>query len=199
MKLTSAMALTLLMNNKVSGFEKYYEHPVIVGEAASRIAKKANLDEDKAKALGLIHDIGKIYNIIDHDIRGYEFILGLGYDEEYANICLTHSYLNNDIDCVAGGIFLSSKYGYEFIKGFIKNHKYTDYERIINLCDLMCSREIMTLDERLLDLRTRKGIHSNTEYHITQANRLKKEIEEMIRCDIYSLFPEISLRLSDKR
>ncbi len=28
----------------------------------------------------------------------------LGYDDEYANICLTHSYLNNDIYCTAGGI-----------------------------------------------------------------------------------------------
>lgn len=199
MKLTSGMALTLLMSNKVQGFEEYYVHPVNVGEAASRIAKKANLDVDKARTLGLIHDIGKIYNVMDHDIKGYEFILSLGYDQEYANICLTHSYLNNDIDCVAGGIFPPSKYGYEFIKEFIKNHKYTKYEKIINLCDLMCAREIMTLDERLLDLRTRKGVHSNTEYHIAEANKLKEEIENMIKCNIYSLFPEISLRLGDKK
>lgn len=25
-----------------------------------------------------------------------------GYDDEYCNICLTHSYLNNDIVCTAG-------------------------------------------------------------------------------------------------
>lgn len=27
-----------------------------------------------------------------------------GYDEEYCNICITHSYLNNDIVCTTGGV-----------------------------------------------------------------------------------------------
>lgn len=34
-------------------------------------------------------------------MRGYEYLKNKGYDEEYANICLTHSYLNNDVTCSA--------------------------------------------------------------------------------------------------
>ena len=37
-------------------------------------------------------------------MRGYEYLKNKGYDDKYANICLTHSYLNNDIVCTAGGV-----------------------------------------------------------------------------------------------
>lgn len=37
-------------------------------------------------------------------MRWYNYLKDKGYDEDYCNICLTHSYLNNDIICIAGGI-----------------------------------------------------------------------------------------------
>ena len=47
----------------------------------------------------------------------------LGYDEEYYNICLTHSYLNNDIVCTAGGV--PNPKNNPFLTDFIKKHEYT--------------------------------------------------------------------------
>ena len=49
--------------------------------------------------------VGK-YNGKDHGhvMSGYKYLKGKGYDDDYCNICLTHSYLNNDITCTAGGI-----------------------------------------------------------------------------------------------
>jgi len=197
MKLNSNEAYELLMKAKAKSDGGYIDHSLVVGEAASRIAQELNLDADKAKTLGYIHDIGKrnSFPFDLHDIQGYEYLLSLGIDEEYANICLTHSYLNNDIACVAGGYIDPDSYKYEFRKEFIKNHEYSIYEKIINLCDLMCTNKFLTLEERLIDLITRKGAHKNTQYHVIEAEKLKKEIEQELGQSIYSLFPEIVNRI----
>lgn len=122
-------------------------HSICVGNAAGKIAESLELDVDYVKTLGYIHDIGKLKgDFQDHDINGYHYIKELGYDDRYANICLTHSYLNNDVNCVAGGIPEDNP----FRTNFIKNHQYTIEEKIINLCDLMCKKEVMTVDKGLL-------------------------------------------------
>ena len=74
---------------------------------------------------------------------------------------------------------------------FIKNHKYTIYEKIINLCDLMCKKVTLTLEKRLIDLILRKGVHENTIYHIQEAQKLKKDIDNMLGFNVYKLFPDI--------
>lgn len=196
MKLTSSQALELLEQAKGKAKDDFWiEHSICVGNTATIIAKALNLDEDYAKTLGYIHDIGKrFWNGVgrsSHAIKGYDYILELGYDEKYANICLTHSFLNNDINCVAGGIPDVNGYKYDFKKDFIEKHEYTIYEKIINLCDLMCKQKVMTLEKRLIDLIARKGVHENTVYHIKEAQKLKNEFDEMLGYNIYDLFPEI--------
>ncbi|MDO4963861.1 MAG: HD domain-containing protein, partial [bacterium] len=75
------------------------------GYAAGKIAKALNLDVEKATTLGLIHDIGKSTDdFCKHVTDGYNLLKDEGYDIEYCNICLTHSYLNNDYMCTAGGV-----------------------------------------------------------------------------------------------
>ena len=123
-----------------------------------------------------------------------EYLKNKEYDEEYANICLTHSYLNNDINCTAGGIPDKDSYKYQFRKDFIENHQYNIYDKIIECCDLFCTAQFMTMDERLIEIMLRKGAHDNTVYHITYAQKLKKELEEKMGCNLYSLFPEIIKR-----
>ncbi len=60
MKLNSKEALNLL--NSCRGMAKndgWIMHSISVGNAAGVIAKNLNLNEDYAKTLGYIHDIGK--------------------------------------------------------------------------------------------------------------------------------------------
>lgn len=199
MKLTSKEAYDMLMEAKKMEDSGYITHSLCVGEAAYRIADQLGLDADKAKTLGYIHDIGKRYGkpFSLHDIKGYEYLLDQNIDEEYANICLTHSYLNNDITCVAGGLINPDSYKYDFRKDFIVNHQYTIYEKIINLCDLTCTNEFLILEERLVEMMARKGVHSNTKYHISEALKLREEIEEKLGMSVSALFPEISHRFSD--
>lgn len=191
-KLTSKEALKMLNEAENMNPGRWVIHSKKVGEAASRIATKLGLDGEKARAMGYIHDIGKRFGKKSiHTVEGYEYLKELGYDIEYANICLTHSYLNNDINCTAGG-YPSPKYkGYEFRKKFIEEHEYTMYDKIINLCDLFCTNKFTTIDRRLIDVYTRRGVYPNTVYHIKTTTNLKREIEDKMGCGLYSLFPEI--------
>lgn len=197
MKLTSDEALKLLDNSRgLAEDDNWITHSICVGNSAGKIAQKLNLDEDFAKTLGYIHDIGKrdgYDHKIKHEIRGYNYILKLGYDKEYASICITHSFLNNDINCVAGGVPSKDIYKYDFIKEYVENHEYTIYEKIINLCDLMCKYNNMTLEKRIIELMLRRGCHANTVYHITEAQKLKREIDNLLGCSVYSLFDDIEI------
>ena len=152
---------------------------------------------DKAIAMGYIHDIGKREGppFIGHIVKGYDYLIQLGYEEEIANVCLTHSYLNNDINCTAGGVPKTDAYGYDFRKKFIENHSCTIYDNIIQLCDLFCTDKFMLLEERLIEIMVRRGVDSNTVYHIKEAIKLKQTIEEKMGCSLYSLFPEIIERI----
>lgn len=167
----------------------YYS--ICVGDTASRIAKALNLDAEKAKTLGYIHDIGKLKGFHNHVIDGYQLLKDKGYDPEYYNICMTHSYLNNDVNCTGGGIPKSIP----FRTNFIKNHQYTIYEKIINLCDLMCTSKIVTLDKRLVDIIIRRGAHKNTQYHIKESYKLKEYFDNLLGFNLYDLFPEIKNNL----
>lgn len=200
MILTSKKARELLeIERKNVKDDRWIEHSICVGDSAGRIVKALkekgyNVDVDKAITLGYIHDIGK-YNgeSRGHVMRGYEYLKNKGYDEEYANICLTHSYLNNDILCTAGGV--PDKEKNPFLTDFIKNHEYTIEEKLINLFDLMCTTKILTLDKRLIDIVLRKGVFSNTQYHVKETYKLKEYFDNLLGYNLYDLFPEIKENL----
>ena len=193
MRLTVEEALNLLENfrNKMEDTH-WINHSICVGNTAGKIASKLNLDTEKAKTLGYIHDIGKgVGNFYNHDINGYKYIKEIGYDDEYADVCLTHSYLNNDVMCTAGGI----PKDIPFRTTFIKNHEYTLYEKIVNLCDLMCTDIVMTVDKRLIDIILRRGAYFNTQYHVQATYKLKEYIDSKLGFNVYDLFPEIKEHL----
>ena len=200
MKLTSDEALNIL--NKERGkleSDMWIEHQICVGNTAGKIAKSLGLGEDKEKALGYIHDIGKRYGIKErgalvHGYKGYEYLKELGYDEEYAGICILHSYLNNDIKCLAD-ITDKNGFEYEIQKNYVENHKYTDEEKIINLCDLMCTNKVLTMEKRLIELLVRHGVFENTQYHIKEALKLKQYFDNKLGYNLYNLFPEIKENL----
>lgn len=198
MKLTSSEALKILEETR-KDFEnqRWIDHSICVGKSAGKIAealnkKGMNLDIDKAITLGYIHDIGKkVGEFHGHVINGYNYLKNLGYDEEYCNICLTHSYLNNDYLCTAGGIPEDIPFRTEFIR----NHEYTIYEKIINLCDLMCTTKVLTIDKRLIDIMSRRGAYSNIQYHIKETYKLKEYFDSLLGYNLYDLFPEIKNNL----
>lgn len=201
MNLTSNDALKMIQDcEKNINNKNWINHSVFVGNTAATIAtalkeKGYAVDVELAKTLGYIHDVGR-YNgeSSGHVMRGYNYLKNLGYNEKYCNICLTHSYLNNDITCTAGkGSDPNKK---PFLANFIRKHNYTLEEKIINLCDLMCTQEgVLTIDKRLVDLISRKGAYENTQYHVTETVKLKKYFDDLLGFNLYDLFPEIKENL----
>ena len=188
MKLTSKEALQMLEDAKgKTPHDGWIYHSICVGNAAAKLAKELNLDEDLARTLGYIHDIGKIKDFSMHVMEGYKYLKDLGYDEEYYNICLTHSYLNNDINCTGGGYPDDIPFRTEFIK----NHEFTEYEKIINILDLMCTGKVNTVDKRLVDIIIRRGAYENTRYHAIETYKLKEYFDNKLGYNLYDLFPEI--------
>lgn len=202
MKITSIEAKkTLEYYRKKTESDTWIDHCLCVGDSAGKIAnalneKGYNVDIDKVITLGYLHDIGK-YNGESHEhvMRGYNYLKDKGYDEEYCDICLTHSYLNNDIICTAGGV--PNPKDNLFLTEFIKNHNYTIEEKIINICDLMCPQggKIYTIDKRLIDIMIRRGAYSNTQYHIKETYKLKAYFDNLLGYNLYDLFPEIKENL----
>ncbi len=192
MRLTKALAEQLLQNAWENPMNRpWITHCRAVGQAGGIIAAAVGADPDLTEALGMIHDIGKINTteVVFHDLLGWEYMMKLGYDEVSSAVCLTHSYLNNDDTCVAGGYLPENK----FRKDFIRDHKYTEEEKIINLCDLMCKDHLMTFEDRMIDLLGRKGIHPNSAYHLYEAEKLKNYFDDKIEGGLYSLFPDLHL------
>lgn len=206
MKLTSKEARELLEKERVNQKDdRWIRHSICVGDTAGRIAqalheKEINVDVDKTITLGYIHDIGKKFNehggVFPHAINGYKYIKELGYDEEYAGICIKHSFLNNDIDCISNDRDETDKSNpnYSFVKEYISN-EYSIEEKIINLCDLMCTTKTLTVEKRMIDLLMRHGVFKKTYYHIEETMKLKEYFDELLRYNLYDLFPEIKENL----
>lgn len=189
MKLTSEKALEMLNDAKGKTItDLWITHSICVANTASIIAKELNLDVDYAKTLGYIHDYGKaIGDFSMHDINGFNYLKDLGYDEEYYSICLTHGYLNNDVMCTAGGIPEDIPFRTEYIK----THEYSIYEKLICLCDLMCTQEVIGIDKRLIDIIIRYGAYSNTQYQVMETYKLKEYFDNLLGYNLYKLFPDI--------
>lgn len=202
MKINSLEARELLeMERKKTKDDRWIDHSICVGNTAGTIAKALQLDEDFAKTLGYIHDIGKSFKyehdgVFSHAICGYKYVKSLGYDEEYAGICIKHSFLNNDIDCLSNDrdeTDKNNKY-YDFVKQYISK-EYSVYEKIINLCDLMCTTKVLTVDKRMMDLLYRHGVYAKTHYHIEETIKLKAYFDDLLGYNLYDLFPEIKENL----
>ena len=189
MELTAEKALQMLeeYRNKTKD-TNWIDHSICVGNSAGKIAEKLGLDVEKAKTLGYIHDIGKgIGEFLEHPQNGYQYINEQGYDDEYANVCLTHSFLNNDYMCTIGWMPEENA----DLSNFVQTHEYTIYEKIINLCDMICTNVNVTLEKRLIDIMIRRGIFENTIYFVKEIQKLKKAFDNMLGFNVYTLFPDI--------
>ena len=169
---------------------KWILHCVFTAIASQRIAERLGLDSNKAMAMGYLHDIGRKVSHPNHAIEGYRYLMNEGLKEE-ATICLTHSFIDNDIVMTAGG-GPETKEKYEYIDNFLKKTPCTIYDNIVQMSDLFClETRFTTVENRLLDITKRKGIYPNSLDHFHKAMELKERLETQMGCSIYSLFPEI--------
>ncbi len=192
MKLNAQQAYSLLIDGLQSPEKiQYVTHCRYVGDLAGMIAKELGLDAEYAKVLGYLHDIGRKTEPDNHIYAGYEYLMENGY-KEYAHICLTHSFLNNDIECICGCFLEPESRGYSKVKEFVQSYEYTIYDKIIQTCDLLCLHTGgTTLEDRIADIESRKGTHYKSQYHKETAIAQKQEIEAKLKHSIYDFYDKL--------
>lgn len=167
----------------------WYDHSIVAGEVAYKIAEALNLDKEKAQAFGYIHDIGRKIGrcSLKHVYEGYKYLNELGYTDA-AKICLTHSFFEANAEKVIGNWDMEESQK-EFVKDFINNTTFDIYDKIIQIADtISLSTGITTLERRMTDVFFRYGFDENTEYNFRVRLELQNEIEEKLGYPIYKLF-----------
>lgn len=167
-------------------------HVLNVANAAKIIAENAGMDGEKAYVLGLLHDIGRRTGIaqVRHIIDGYDYAMSKGWDE-VARICLTHSFPVKDVDADIGKKDITPEQ-YVFIKQYINEIEYNDYDKLIILCDALADAlGFCILEKRFIDTTRRYGIYPFTLDRWNKTYEYKEYFESKIGKSIYALLPDI--------
>ena len=163
-----------------------------VAEAAKRIAKASGLDENKAYIMGLLYDIGRIKGNtgVRHTLDGYNFLKEKGY-EDFARVCITHAFVTQDVTNTIGEYDVTND-EYDFLRQYLENIKYNEYDKLIQLADSMAMPDrLVLLETRLIDVCLRYGMNDNMLETVKGIFKIQDEIEQKLGYSIYKLFPEI--------
>ncbi len=172
----------------------WIEHCINAGRAAELIAEQCEgLDPEIALVLGMLHDIGVRYGVtyMKHTLLGYNFAMEKGYPL-LARICLTHSFNINDIRCSFGRWDKCSDEEYSFVKDYISNIEYDDYDRLIQLCDALALPEgYCLMEKRMVDVVLRHGVHEFIIPKWKAVFETKEYFEKKMGRSIYSVLPGV--------
>lgn len=169
------------------------DHSKNVAKAARLIAEHCEgLDSEKAFVCGMLHDIGRRTGIaaVRHIIDGYDYAMSKGWDEA-ARICLTHSFPVKHIDADIGKKDITDRQ-YDFIRDYLNNLEYDDYDKLIILCDALADANgFCILEKRFIDTTRRYGIYPFTIERWNKTYEYKDYFENMAGRSIYMLLPDI--------
>jgi len=173
----------------------WIDHSRVVARAAKLIAAKCNdMDEERAYSLGLLHDIGRYEGktSLHHILAGYDLMMKNGYNEA-AQICISHSFPIKNLNIYAGSQDDCTDEEKSLITSLIYSSSYTDYDKLIQLCDsISLSEGVCLMEKRLVDIVIRHGIRKYTHELWISIFKLKNYFECKIgNTPFYSLFPEV--------
>ncbi len=155
-------------------------------------ARLPALDEETAYILGLLHDIGRREGPggMRHALTGYRYLEQAGYPDA-ARICITHSYPNKNA-AEGSSAWDGTDEEFQFIQDYLGRIEYTDYDRLIQLCDSICLPEgFCLMEKRLLDVVMRYGFNQYTRSKWNAFFKIKAAFEQEIGVSIYDLLPGV--------
>ncbi|GFI24233.1 hypothetical protein IMSAGC011_03029 [Lachnospiraceae bacterium] len=169
------------------------QHSKSVAHNAMLIAEQTKtMDKEQAYVMGLMHDIGRREGIkgIQHIFDGYNYMMRIG-QEELAHICLTHSFPIKDANTYIGKYDCTAEQK-KFLENFLSNKVYSDYDRLIQLCDaISLPNGACIMEKRLIDVALRHGLPDFTIDKWKAFMMLKKHFDELCTCNIYTLLPNV--------
>ena len=157
---------------------------------AERIAERAGMDADLAYTMGLLHDVGRYkgeHTGMNHVIYGYRLLEQKSLPE-IARICLTHSFNPKGKVEI---LHLDDPEEERFVKDFVMNIEYDDYDRLIQLADFMSGAHgITTIERRFCSVLSRHILPEPREV-LRKLYELKDYFDRKCgMADIYDLFYE---------
>ncbi len=171
----------------------WVDHSRYVAKACKNIASHCrHLSGDQAYVLGLLHDIGRYAGVSSekHLIDGYRYCMERGW-EKAAQICISHAFMLQDIHTSIGKFDVSEK-DYLFMKEFVANAVYDDYDRLVQLCDaLALPTGFCILEKRFVDVTIRYGFHPATIDRWKKILEIKALFEDRIGRSVYELLPGV--------
>ena len=196
---TKSLAEQALNEAFASNPGPWAEHSRYVAMACRSIAACCpHLNADEAYIYGLLHDIGRYAGVTSerHLLDGYRYCIARGW-EKAAQICISHAFMVKDISSSIG-VFDMPDEDREFMRRFVQEVVYDDYDRLVQLCDaLALPSGFCLLEKRFVDVAIRYGIHPATVERWKATLEIKSSFEKIIGCSIYELLPgavENSLR-----
>lgn len=172
---------------------KWVDHSRYVALACRKIAAECeDLSPDLAYCYGLLHDIGRYPGVSSekHLIDGYRFCMEQGWPKA-AQICISHAFMIQDIE-TSIGVFDVSEADYEFMKEFVFNAQYDDYDRLVQLCDsLALPTGFCLLEKRFIDVALRYGTPPAMVERWKKVLEIKSMFEAKTGCSIYDLLPGV--------
>ncbi|MDP6776528.1 MAG: HD domain-containing protein [Candidatus Latescibacteria bacterium] len=190
---TTNRALAYLTEAQALNPGAWIDHSLKVGEAARAIADAhPKLDGNHAYVMGALHDIGRRAGRTEmrHVLDGYEFLIEEGYDDA-ARICLTHSFSLQDVNAVFGKWDCSEE-ELDFVRDYLSGIEYSDYDRLIQLCDaLALPSGCCLMEKRMVDVALRYGVNDYTVPKWKAVLQIKVAFEGAVGCSIYELLPGV--------
>lgn len=194
MELNRQNAEAALQEASKSNPGAWVDHSRYVAMACENIAQRCgHLSAEQAYLYGLLHDIGRYAGVSSerHLIDGYRYCMERGW-EKIAQICISHAFMIQDISTSIGEFDVSED-DYLFMKEFVANAVYDDYDRLVQLCDsLALPSGFCLLEKRFVDVTIRYGVHPWTIDRWKKILEIKQAFEEQMGCSIYTLLPGVA-------
>ena len=171
----------------------WVQHSFFVAKAAESIAQHhPKLDPTIAFILGYLHDIGRRVGITDmhHILDGYYFLKEKGFDDA-ARICITHSFPIKNVYSAAGKWDCTSQ-ELQFVKGYLSNLEFDEYDRLIQLCDAIALPTGFSLiEKRLMDVALRHGVNGYSVLRWKAYLEIQQDFEKIIGHSVYKILPGV--------
>lgn len=169
-------------------------HSLHVARAAGAIAEKCGMDGERAWVLGALHDVGRYEGVrgLHHAVAGYALLMEKG-DPGAARVCVTHSFPDGCFEHFNGRRDVSPEEE-AFLRRFLAETIPDDFDRLIQLCDAICTAQgVCLMEKRLVDVALRHGLEPGLDEKWRAFLNLRRDFERRMGASVYSLFDECAV------